>query len=192
MNVPQKQAAKQAYFLPIMAECFSTHGFGGTTTAVIAKACGVPQNVLYRIWPTKEAMFVAVIKHIHVFTIQLWNDTNPKVGETKAEAIIKFQSEDHGTLRYYMVIYSSLLQSSPEIRAATRKLYCGVHRYLTQVIKQHRDERNLSGCRYTASEAAWGLIGAAAVADVQRELNVESQAKRKSFLRKAAFESFLS
>ena len=71
MEIPKKQEAKRLYFIPIMTECFVNHGYARTTTVEIAKACGVPQNVLYRIWPSREAMVVAAIKHIHEFRIGL-------------------------------------------------------------------------------------------------------------------------
>lgn len=42
---------------------FAARGFYGTTTVEVARHAGISQAYLYRLFPDKEALFVAVIEH---------------------------------------------------------------------------------------------------------------------------------
>ena len=174
-----------------MAKCFAECGYDGATTAQIAKACEVRQNVLYRIWPDKEAMFVAVIEYIHDFSIDFWNKAPVADGETRAEAILRLQSHDHGILRYYRIVYSGLLQDSAEIRRAIRSLYRGIHTYIQGAVQEHRLQKGTVDCRFDAETAAWGMMGLGAMVDIQRELRIQSQAARKELLHETSRDGFL-
>ena len=155
MTVPRLNEDKRAHFLPVIAQYFSVYGYDGATTAGIAEACGVRQNVLYRMWADKEMMFVAVIEFIHVYTIDVWENITPQEGETKVEAILRLQSKDHGVMRYYRIVYSGLLQDSKEIRKAIRRMYQGIHNYIEQAVEAHRLERGKTDSRFHADVAAW-------------------------------------
>ncbi|MFJ2745148.1 TetR/AcrR family transcriptional regulator [Streptomyces sp. NPDC087440] len=42
---------------------FAARGYYGTTTTEAAKAAGISQAYVYRLFPDKQALFVAVIEH---------------------------------------------------------------------------------------------------------------------------------
>jgi AcrR family transcriptional regulator len=174
MAVPRLNEDKRAHFLPVIAQYFSDHGYDGSTTAGIAKACSVRQNVLYRIWADKEAMFVAVIEFMHAYTIDFWENIAQQENETKVEAILRLQSKDHGVMRFYRIVYSGLLQDSKEIRKAIRRMYQGIHNYIEQTVESHRLERGKTDSQFNADVAAWGMMGLAAMVDIQRELRIKS------------------
>ncbi|WP_329521653.1 TetR/AcrR family transcriptional regulator [Spirillospora sp. NBC_01491] len=44
-------------------QAFAARGYYGTTTTEVAKAAGISQAYLYRLFPDKEALFVAVVDH---------------------------------------------------------------------------------------------------------------------------------
>ena len=46
--------------------CFGRKGFYGTTTHEIADWVGISQPYLYRLYPNKEALFVAAVDHVSV------------------------------------------------------------------------------------------------------------------------------
>lgn len=190
MSVPRLNEDKREHFLPVIAQYFSDHGYDGATTAGIANACGVRENVLYRIWDDKETMFVAVIDFIHAYTIDLWEDVAPRKDETKVEAILRMQAKDHGALRYYRVVFSGLLQSSKDIRKAIRRMYVGIHGYIEQAVELHHAQREGTS-RFDPDVAAWGMMGLAAMADIQRELRIKSQSSRETLLRSTSLEGFL-
>lgn len=191
MAVPRLNEDKRAHFIPVIAQYFSDHGYDGATTAGIAEACGVRQNVLYRIWADKETMFVAVINFIHTYTIEFWEDITPQNDETKMEAVLRLQSKDHGVMRYYRIVYSGLLQDSKEIRKAIRRMYQGIHSYIKQAVEAHRVERGTTDSQFNADVAAWGMMGLGAMVDIQRELRIKSQDSRETLLRSTSLEGFL-
>ncbi|MGI5448775.1 TetR/AcrR family transcriptional regulator [Streptomyces sp. CA-243310] len=42
---------------------FASRGYFGTTTTEVAKAAGISQSYVYRLFPNKEALFTAVVEH---------------------------------------------------------------------------------------------------------------------------------
>lgn len=42
---------------------FAARGYFGTTTTEVAKAAGISQSYVYRLFPHKEALFTAVVEH---------------------------------------------------------------------------------------------------------------------------------
>lgn len=47
---------------------FGTHGFDGTSTEDIAKAAGVSQPYLFRLFGTKKQLFLAAVERLHELT----------------------------------------------------------------------------------------------------------------------------
>ncbi|NSC19982.1 TetR/AcrR family transcriptional regulator [Streptomyces albus subsp. chlorinus] len=45
---------------------FAARGYWGTTTTEVAKAAGISQAYVYRLFPNKEVLFVAVVEHCFV------------------------------------------------------------------------------------------------------------------------------
>jgi AcrR family transcriptional regulator len=45
---------------------FAARGYFGTTTTEVAKQAGISQAYVYRLFPSKEALFVAVVEHCFV------------------------------------------------------------------------------------------------------------------------------
>lgn len=48
---------------------FGTHGFEGTSTEDIARAAGVSQPYLFRLFGTKKQLFLAAIERLHELTV---------------------------------------------------------------------------------------------------------------------------
>lgn len=45
---------------------FAARGYWGTTTTEVAKAAGISQAYVYRLFPSKESLFVAVVDHCFI------------------------------------------------------------------------------------------------------------------------------
>lgn len=175
-------------FLPKISQCFAKHGFRGTTTAKLAEACEVRENVLYRIWPSKKEMFLDCIEHIYELTMKLWQDLpEPTDGRTRAEMILLYQAEDHGLLRYYRLVFAGLLEEDPDIRKALRKLYRNFQAFLKQTTDEHRHQKGISKT-LDGDTSAWALMGLAAMVDIQRELRILTAAERENFMIEAGTE----
>ena len=52
---------RRAQILREAARLFGTHGFNGTTTRDVAAQVGLTEAALYRYYPSKEAMYVAIL-----------------------------------------------------------------------------------------------------------------------------------
>lgn len=52
---------RRAQILHASAQCFGTHGFRGTTTRDVAAAVGITEAALYRYFPSKEAIYAAIL-----------------------------------------------------------------------------------------------------------------------------------
>lgn len=174
---------KREKFLPLISRCFADNGFRGTTTAKIASACNVRENVLYRIWPSKKDMFLDCLEHVYELTISLWRELEPdKESElTHAELILQFQAADHGLSRYYRLVFAGLMENDQEIRKALRQLYRKFQSFLSETTDDHRRQRKISG-DLNPDSTAWVLMGIAAMVDIQRELRILSNTGREKFL----------
>lgn len=184
MGRPSKVEQRRRDFLPHIAEAFSEIGYRRLTTARLAERCGVAENVLYRIWPSKKAMFLESIELIYRATLDFWQsvlDDESKPG-SPAERLLREQSKNHGHKGLYRIIYAGLSETDDaEIRAALRGLYQRFHRYLMRLIEDHRGEG--ADPSVSAEMAAWAIIGAGAILDLQRELGISSSAKRQRLLK---------
>src|SRR5215217_6908414 len=86
---PSKVEQHRQRFTPLIATAFIELGYRGTTTAQLAERCGVRENVLYRIWPTKKAMFLDAVEHVYGATMHAWDAViaDSSLGKTVAERI---------------------------------------------------------------------------------------------------------
>lgn len=69
MTTPSPRASaratsKREQILEGAQRLFLAHGYSGTSTSAIARATGVSKETLYAYYPTKEALFAAVLHHL--------------------------------------------------------------------------------------------------------------------------------
>ena len=63
---------KRKELLPIVAQTFAELGYRRATTAELALRCEVRENILYRIWSDKKAMFIASIDYVYEQAASVW------------------------------------------------------------------------------------------------------------------------
>jgi AcrR family transcriptional regulator len=180
---PPKIHQRRRQFTPLIATAFIELGYRGSTTAQLAERCGVRENILYRIWPTKKAMFLDAVEHVYGATMRAWEvviaDTSP--GKTVAERILNHQADHHGRMRLYRILFAGLTEDDPEIKAALRDVYGRLHLFISRQIEEHRKHSGRKGNPAPAL-AGWGMIGLGAVIDIQRELEILPIAERKTLM----------
>ena len=64
MPRPNRTAERRRELIPVIARAFTELGYRRSTTAELARRCEVQENILYRLWPDKRAMFIAAIEHM--------------------------------------------------------------------------------------------------------------------------------
>src|SRR5438132_3322579 len=72
MARPSQTSQKRRELLPVVARAFAELGYRRTTTADLARRCGVRENILYRLWPDKRAMFIASIEYVFERSAAVW------------------------------------------------------------------------------------------------------------------------
>lgn len=167
--------------MPIVCDVFSELGYRRTTTAELAERCGVRENILYRLWPNKKAMFLAAIDDIFQARNLVWDRilTENTAPEKAIEQIVRYEATHQGDLGFYRIVFAALTEiDDEEIRTALTGMYKGFH----QLMSRHLDvaRRSVNGKNSLSAEsAAWGLIGLATVSNIIRELKLLAPRKRE-------------
>ncbi|MBP7745394.1 MAG: TetR/AcrR family transcriptional regulator [Phycisphaerae bacterium] len=173
--------AKRRALLPIVAHAFAELGYRRTTTAELARRCGVRENILYRLWPDKKAMFIAAIGYVYDQSVAIWGRLLVETdGETTlAERLLAYESQHHGEFGHYRIVFAGLSETDdPEVRAALSDMYRRFARFVEQQIKVHRASRAV-GTTPGAGDTAWAVVGLGTVANIARELGLVSDTQRR-------------
>ncbi len=104
---------------------FAVHGLAGTSTEDVARRAGISQPYLFRLFPTKKALFLALVDRCFrrvedAFTTAAGDRTGDEALAAMADAYALLL-DDRTLLRLQMQAYAAC--DDPEIRAATRAGY---------------------------------------------------------------------
>ncbi|MBL8878472.1 MAG: TetR/AcrR family transcriptional regulator [Phycisphaerales bacterium] len=178
MARPSQKKERRAELIPLITAVFAARGYRRTTTAQLAAACKVQENTLYRLWPSKKAMFIAAIEHVFEVSARIWRDLIAHPGghdESPAGRILSYEADHHGELGNYRIVFAGLSEADdPAIKHALRRMFSRFHEYL----EMHVTSTDPSG----ANAHAWALIGLGLVASVGRELGFLSAADRRDLI----------
>jgi AcrR family transcriptional regulator len=104
---------------------FATHGLAGTSTENVARRAGISQPYLFRLFPTKKALFLALVDRCfrrvqETFIAAAEGLTGDEALSAMADSYTRLL-DDRTLLLLQMQIYAAC--SDPEIRDATRAVY---------------------------------------------------------------------
>jgi len=104
---------------------FAAHGLAGTSTEDVARRAGISQPYLFRLFPTKKALFLELVDRCYrrvqdTFTAAAGDRTGEEALMAMADAY-ELLLEDRTLLLMQMQAYAAC--DDPEIRAATRAGY---------------------------------------------------------------------
>ncbi len=104
---------------------FAASGFAGTSTEDVARVAGISQPYLFRLFPTKKALFVTLVERCFrrveaTFTAAAGDAVGEEALQAMGEAYHQLL-EDRTLLLLQMQAYAA--SDDPEIRAATRAGY---------------------------------------------------------------------
>jgi AcrR family transcriptional regulator len=107
---------------------FAAHGLAGTSTEVVARRAGISQPYLFRLFPTKKALFVALVDRCFrrvqdTFTTAAADLSGDEALAAMADAYEQLLT-DRTLLLLQMQAYAAC--DDPEVRAATRAGYKGL------------------------------------------------------------------
>jgi AcrR family transcriptional regulator len=184
MPRPDQSAKQREKLLPVIAQAFAELGYTRATTAELSRRCGVRENILYRLWSDKKAMFVASIDYVYEQAAATWRRFLEKVDDSADAAALLLQHEvDHyGESGLHRIIWAGLSQTDePEIRDALRAMYGRFHRFIRSQIVAHRDGAG-SSTQPDETVSAWAIIGLGNLANISRELGLLSDRGRKRLI----------
>lgn len=172
---------KRRELLPIVARTFADLGYRRTTTAELAARCDVRENILYRLWSDKKAMFIAAIGYVYESSIAIWGRLL-EAGDGKqsaAERLLEYEAEHFGEFGHYRIIFAGLSETDdPDVRAALADMYQRYQRFVREQIVAHRGKKR-RGHERDPLLAAWAVVGLGTVANIARELGLVNAPQRR-------------
>ncbi len=184
MPRPNLSSGKRREFLPILARAFAELSYRRTTTAELGRRCGVRENVLYRLWPDKKAMFIAAIDYVFDLSARTWGGiladcSSPAEGARK---LLDYEARHHGEFGHYRIVFAGLSETDdPEIRAALRRMFGRFHRFLANQIETGRG-RSARKSKTDPSMIAWAMLGLGTAANISRELGLLTDTQRRRLI----------
>lgn len=181
MPRPNQSDDKRKKLLPIVAGAFAELGYRRATTAELAQRCEVRENILYRLWPDKKAMFVASIDYVYEQAAETWRSVLDQTEDSADAAVrlLKHEAEHYGESGLHRIIFAGLSEvDEPEIREALRKMYGRFHRFIRGQIAAHRKGASTNGL-LDETVAAWAIVGLGNSANIGRELGLLTGRARK-------------
>jgi len=181
---PNQTAERRRELMPIVAAAFAELGYRRATTAELAERCGVRENILYRLWSDKKAMFIAAIDFVYEHSVAVWGRllAEQEPGASAAERLLEYESQHHGEFGLYRILFAGLSETDDaDIRAALADMYRRYQKFIAGQVRDHRANGNGAGCP-DASLAAWAVIGLGTVASITRELGLVSDRQRRRLL----------
>ena len=139
MPRPNQTDEQRKKLLPIVCQVFSELGYRRTTTADLAERCGVRENILYRLWPDKKAMFLAAIDDIFQRRAEMWGRllADNTAVDRVAERLVRYEAKHQGEFGFYRVVFTALAETDD---ADIRSALTGMYRRFQQLVKRHVEE----------------------------------------------------
>lgn len=186
MGRPSQLRQKRADMLPVVARAFAELGYRRVTTAELARRCGVRENILYRLWPDKRAMFIASIDYVYELSHAVWTKMAGEGSERgRARRLLRYEARHHGEFGLYRIVFAGLNETDdPKIRKAMRRMYLLFQRFIAASVREHHGNK---GKRSASSEnlAAWAIIGLGTLANIGRDLGLLSVTQRRCLIARA-------
>jgi AcrR family transcriptional regulator len=185
---PSQIDEQRKRLLPIVCQVFSEWGYHRTTTAELAKRCKVRENILYRLWRDKKAMFLAAIDDVFQRRAETWGQILAERPTTKraAEAMVAYEAKHQGEFGFYRVVFTALVEADDaDIRKAITGMYRRFHERIRKLIETNREGRK-SPAGLSADATAWAMIGLATVSNIIRELELLRPRQREDMFARTA------
>lgn len=135
MNLTMRQTAdeRREAILEAARPAFAAGGLHGTSTEDIARAAGISQPYLFRLFGTKKKLFVANVERCLEETLQTFRDASAGLHGEEAlqamgEAYVEMVRSDRNRLLAQLQAYAAC--DDPEVRAAIRAGYRHLYEFV--------------------------------------------------------------
>jgi AcrR family transcriptional regulator len=128
MSTATRQTAEERReaVLAAASEAFARHGLHGTSTEDVARAAGISQPYLFRLFGTKKALFIATVERCMADTLELFRSAGrglrgeealKAMGQSYLDMVVSDRTRLLGQLQAYAA------SDDPDVRAAIRRGY---------------------------------------------------------------------
>lgn len=189
MPRPSRADERRKELLPLVAKAFSELGYRRATTAELAARCGVQENVLYRLWLDKKAMFVAAIEFLFVNRMETWSSVLQEASakQSRVSRLIELTGKNLGEQGLYQIIFAALSETDdPDVKRTLQGLYQRYHQRVKSEISKHRD-RPFGHDVVNDDDTAWALIGLVAFMNIAHDLELMNSRKREKLFSTIAY-----
>lgn len=154
-------AQRKAQLLDTAVSLFAERGFGGATTAELARAAGVTEPIIYRHFKSKKDLFIAVIDRAGELTIDAWSNALRST-EDPAKRLRRLITAnpmvmDRGRGIYRVVVQAMTEISDPDILEALQRHVGRLHEFVTQEVTKAQEEGQVSKL-FSPEITAWTLL----------------------------------
>ncbi|MEE4493292.1 TetR/AcrR family transcriptional regulator [Streptomyces sp. BE230] len=130
--------ARRDTVLRTAIRAFAARGYYGTTTTEVAKAAGISQAYVYRLFPDKQALFVAVIEHCASRMRESLADGAAGAAGADPASVLDALKRAYGRLvedrdLLLVLMHANCAASEPPIRDAIRACYAKQVEYVRAV-----------------------------------------------------------
>jgi len=151
-HVPQGKRREQ--ILDAAAALFSQRGFAGTTTRQIAAAVGTTETVLFRLFPSKDVLYAAILEsRVHSADVHRWLDELRAIAERRDDdalfsAVVTAVLESYRTHTvFHRLNLFAALEDRELARIGQVKYTSPVASFLRDYVAQRQTEGAFAGLR---------------------------------------------
>ncbi|RME37199.1 MAG: TetR/AcrR family transcriptional regulator [Planctomycetota bacterium] len=174
MPRPNRLREQRQRLLPVVAEAFAELGYRRATTAELARRCGVQENILYRLWSDKKAMFIASIDYAYQRAVASWRSVLERGDDPHAAVLglLEHEASHSGESGLHRLVFAGLNETDdPDIRASLRRMYGRFHRFIHEQIARYREGAKTKGLP-EAALSAWAIVALGNLAHIGRDLHL--------------------
>jgi AcrR family transcriptional regulator len=173
-----KAPARRLQLLETAARCFAEHGYRGTTTAMLAKAAGISEPILYRHFANKQDLFVALIESLGHRVFAEWQRLTKPLGTPteKLRAIFHRNpaTADPETGIVYRIIFHAVTETAePQIQQAIREHFDRHVKFLSRLVREAQEAGDVR-TEVAADVLAWQILHAGIGFAMMRMLGMPS------------------
>ena len=173
-------AQRKEQLLDTAVELFARRGFGGATTAELAKAAGVTEPIIYRHFRSKKDLFIAVIDRTSELTLETW-ERQLKTAKDPAQRLRRLIAanptpSDRGRGIYRVIVQAMMEIEEPEILQAIQRHLKNLHAFVTGEVVKAQNEGHVSKF-FTPEITAWTLLHLGLGYGVIAPLGIEGHAQ---------------
>jgi AcrR family transcriptional regulator len=152
---------RRQQLINVATRLFAESGYDATTTAAIAGAAGVTEPVLYRHFPSKQALFLTVVRTASKQALehfrQLAKDT-PEAQQSLRQFVTQLPSDLNRQADAQHVLHGAIATSRDRrVLVATRTHYRQLQRLFTHVIRKAKKAGPAKAER-SAAILSWHLV----------------------------------